>query len=230
MGIIPTCEERTRSSLFLLQSHNKSISIEIIHLNMSSYQSIVVTNVETESLVSHSPNHRSRSHRPLAVVLAILLIAGVSVVVFFNSKNGAAQQTLPLMGEKSPSTLACSFAICETSGCPVNISPYACFGWTDPNLKTIGCAPMPWIVGAIGSTCIESCDLSNCKNAVPDDVSLTCEGVLCDDCKSIKCGSGAPFQCLEGSSRYACSSDAYYYNLLPKTQCHGCCDTRECSK
>ena len=197
---------------------------------MPSYQStVVVRNIEDEPLVDHTS--RTRNHGKCVLGGTFLLLASMAIFLF-NSKSGGTVQesSFPEMGKGSPSSPACSFTVCEMSGCPVDVAPYACTGWTDPNLKTVGCAPMPWIVGAIGSTCIESCDLSDCKNAEPEDSSVTCDGVLCEDCESVKCGSGAPYQCLGGSSRYACSSDAYYYNILPKTQCDGCCDTRECSK
>ena len=189
---------------------------------MSSYQSIVVTNAEEAPLLGGSAN--STKGR-FAVIAAFLLIAGVAVAVM---KGAGSNSMRPIMGKGSPVSPPCSFAVCEKSGCPKDISPFACTGWEDPNLETIGCSPMPWIVGADGSTCIESCDLSGCKDAVPDKSDVSCEGVLCKNCDDVKCGSGAPYQCLEGSSRYACSSDEYYYNLLLKTQCSGCCDTREC--
>ena len=184
---------------------------------------MVVTNAEEAPLLEGAAN---KAKGRFAIIGAVFLIATVAVAVMKGTV--ASKSMLPMMGNGSSVSPPCSFAICEKSGCPKDSSPFACTGWQDPNLETIGCSPMPWIVGADGSTCIQSCDLSGCKDAIPDKSDMSCDGVLCKNCNDVMCGSGAPYQCLEGASRYACSSDEYYFNLLPNTQCSECCDTGKC--
>jgi hypothetical protein len=66
---------------------------------------------------------------------------------------------------------------------------------------------------------------------IPDSTE-SCEGVTCSVkwCKGDqKCGNNAPFQCVEGSSRFGCGSDKFSWTLKTSdATCSECCDVTMC--
>jgi len=122
---------------------------------------------------------------------------------------------------------ACTFGECERGGCDVGSAPFLC---VDPKTAYYGCSALPWD----GDVCANSCDMETCSEAKPAEGQESCAGVQCpsDRCASDttyqRCGAGAPYQCLKGSSAMGCSDDPYGWVLVDDVICSSCCDDSAC--
>jgi hypothetical protein len=120
----------------------------------------------------------------------------------------------------------CSFDECYATNCNEEVAPYTClFHNGGPHG---GCSPIPWVL----ETCSEQCDLKHCSSIeIPDDVD-SCENQECgkDWCLVLQvCPLDAQFQCMDGSARFGCSTDALHWTLKTDgTTCSKCCDTVTC--
>jgi hypothetical protein len=124
-------------------------------------------------------------------------------------------------------TRACTFDECGRGGCDAASAPFLC---VDPKTAYYGCSAQPWAE----SYCSDSCDMEKCEDTKPAEGQESCAGVKCpgDRCDSTtryqRCGAGAPYQCLTGSSAMGCSNDPYGWVLVADTICSSCCDDSAC--
>jgi hypothetical protein len=115
----------------------------------------------------------------------------------------------------------CTITECFTSGCP-KTSPFLC-------RSNNGCSSSTWLTG----TCLTQCTLAKCTSDIPSDAQschgIPCSKEWCHDHKGQMCGILAPYQCIEGSSRFGCTDDEFGWGIrVSESVCSGCCDSRTC--
>lgn len=156
-----------------------------------------------------------------AILFAI--IAGLACLItlkssFFIANEEAGILAVPLLGEALPAP-DCTVAECFTSGCP-RTAPFRCH-------SNNGCSGQTWQKGS----CLSQCTLEHCTYEIPSDAD-TCAGVQCPEhmCKQGQsCGFTAPYQCLEGASRFGCNGDEFGWTTRTGNNvCSKCCDSRTC--
>ncbi len=160
---------------------------------------------------------RKKSVILLAVTIGIAFLISYSYTSFTHRESEVIVRESPLMGEdKIPD---CTVQECFSSGCPES-APYKCH-------SNNGCSGSPWEPGS----CLDQCTLEHCTYKIPPD-SKSCEGAVCSaqHCQGYqKCGSSAPFQCLNGSANNGCSGDEFGWTVRSGDNiCSECCDTRTC--
>eukprot|EP00586_Coscinodiscus_wailesii_P014076 CAMPEP_0172505376 /NCGR_PEP_ID=MMETSP1066-20121228/185961_1 /TAXON_ID=671091 /ORGANISM="Coscinodiscus wailesii, Strain CCMP2513" /LENGTH=180 /DNA_ID=CAMNT_0013281955 /DNA_START=83 /DNA_END=622 /DNA_ORIENTATION=- len=150
----------------------------------------------------------------IALSVKLGLLANVSAAT---RDSSTITQVVPMEGIMQPLSLSsastnrsvrsCTFSECVASHCNGNISPFTClFHNGGPHG---GCSGVPWTV----ETCTEQCDLSDCDDLpIPEDepsCAVPCTEEWCANGRN--CGEDAPFQCVQGSARFGCSSDAFQW-------------------
>ncbi|CAN0422124.1 unnamed protein product, partial [Phaeothamnion confervicola] len=94
------------------------------------------------------------------------------------------------------------------------------------------CSPTAgWATSGVCDSC---CSMEDCPETIAaggtiDGACTTCDE---DQCAAFggyqRCGSGAPYVCVEGSARFGCSSDEFHWPAMESTQCSSCCDVSAC--
>jgi hypothetical protein len=116
----------------------------------------------------------------------------------------------------------CSLKECFAAGCDTNEAPFLC------KANQGGCSALPWAK----DICDNQCSLKICDSYTIPDSAKSCEGVDCgvEWCKDRqRCGKANPYQCLVGTARFGCSSDALSWTIKSgDNMCSKCCDARTC--
>jgi hypothetical protein len=127
--------------------------------------------------------------------------------------------------EGSSKSRDCTFDECYGSACNAKVAPYTClFHNGGPHG---GCSPTPWI----SFTCDDACDLSKCDTLdIPDSTKGCTEACTKEWCKGEQiCPSDVPYQCVDGSARFGCSTDDLTWTLrTDSATCSECCDASQC--
>ncbi|EEC44558.1 predicted protein [Phaeodactylum tricornutum CCAP 1055/1] len=125
------------------------------------------------------------------------------------------------------SARACTFDECYQTSCDAETAPYTClFHNGGPHG---GCSVTPWT----DSTCDDQCDLHDCNDYdVPDSVErcdTPCDESWCTESGGQVCPTNVPYQCMDGSARFGCSTDELQWTLkTDETTCGHCCDATSC--
>ena len=165
------------------------------------------------------------SKNTVVLMVAIGIACLVTFTSSFHRTNGADilfnEAESPMMA--SGPVRDCSLKECFLAGCPAHTAPFHC-------KSNNGCSATPWAKGTCDDD--DQCSLKICDSYTIPDSAKSCEGVECGAqwCKGWqKCGNVAPFQCLEGASRYGCSSDELSWTIKSGDNvCSKCCDARTC--
>lgn len=122
----------------------------------------------------------------------------------------------------------CTFEECNAASCDVDTAPFTCV--RNNGGVHGGCSPRPWA----REHCEHQCDLSDCEYVRIPISADSCKYVKCDKawCASnntVRCPDAAPYQCLEGSAKFGCSTDLDMWGFKTvNTTCSKCCDTVTC--
>lgn len=200
------------------------------------YNTIISSDEELNDqvTVNAATHHQSNSRKVVpALIYAILIGFTCTIVIITNflsssseTLTAATNQDFPLLAATTttPNSLPspeCTITECFTSGCP-QTSPFLC-------RSNNGCSSSTWLIG----TCLTQCTLANCSLDIPSNAKschgIPCSKEWCHDHKGQMCGMVAPYQCLDGSSRFGCTDDEFGWGIrVGENVCSDCCDTRTC--
>lgn len=228
---------RRRASLF---RNTYPIKLTTIMTSKTGYASIPDPEQASQLVDDDEPPRSSSISRSSIMVLRVGSFILVGILLLFAvgdmSLNGQRSYSyffdkndsiVDMEGASRSNSRACKFEECYDTKCNAATAPHTClFHNGGPHG---GCSSTPWTP----ETCDDQCDLSKCEDlAIPDTVK-SCKGIECGKewCSVGQvCPKDVSFQCMDGSARFGCSTDALQWTLKTDvTTCSGCCDTTTCT-